>query len=167
MSALSSVLAAQIATLPEFQAATIVLIYLATPEEVNLESLCEGEVSKMWVVPRIAPGRRLTLHRFQPGMTALQHGMFGIREPEENAASVEPESIDLVLVPALMASERGERLGYGGGYYDRLLPQLHADCTRIVVLPEALVRPELPTDPWDQPLDILVTEARILRPIHR
>jgi 5-formyltetrahydrofolate cyclo-ligase len=166
---LSAHLASRIASLPEYGRSETVLIYLAMPEEVSVEVLIErGGPSRRFLIPRCAAARRLALHPYVLGRTTLRTGPFGIREPESDPSSeVEPQVVDLVIVPALMLSESGDRLGYGGGYYDRLLPRLRSACIRVAAVPDALLVPRLPHDPWDATIDIIVTEARIIRPAGR
>jgi 5-formyltetrahydrofolate cyclo-ligase len=162
-SSVSTILCHRIASLPEYQAARHVLIYLAMPGEVTVEALlrsCVGE-AKQFYIPRCAPERRLAVHPYVPDETPLRSGPFGIREPDATQVpEVDCDILDMVVVPAVMLSETGDRLGYGGGYYDRFLPRLSESCVRLGALPEALVRPSLPRDPWDVPLDTIVTESR-------
>jgi 5-formyltetrahydrofolate cyclo-ligase len=165
MPPLSTILCSRIAALPEYQAARHVLLYLAMPGEVTVEDLLRLTTSqgKQFYAPRCAPKRRLAVHSYVPGETPLRSGPFGIREPDpKQVAEADPGILDLVIVPALLLSETGDRLGYGGGYYDRFLPSLPKSCVLIGALPEALIRPSLPRDPWDVPLDIVVTEKRLL-----
>ena len=169
--AVSETLTERLRALPEMAEARNVLLYLAMPGEVRVEGLAEaeedrpGEQRRCWYVPRCAPDRRLAVHRYLPGKTALRTaGPFGIREPDPaREPEADPSLLDLVIVPALLLSERGDRLGSGGGYYDRFLPRLAPGCLRVGVLPESLVLPDLPHDPWDQSLDLIVTEARTIR----
>lgn len=165
---LSSLLTERLRTLPEITAARDILLYLALPAEVRVEGLAEAADgdARRWYAPRCAdPGRRLAIYPYTPGRTPLRPGPFGIPEPDPAlAAEADPGALDAIVVPALLLSEAGDRLGYGGGYYDRFLPRRAAHCTAIGVLPDALVLPDLPRDPWDQPLDVIVTETRLLRP---
>ena len=164
--AASAVLVERLRSLPEMRAARDVLLYLAMPGEVRVEALAEEDThgSRRWYAPRCAPERRLAVHRYMPGTTVLRRGPFGIREPDpEREPEADPLALDLVVVPALLLSARGDRLGYGGGYYDRFLPRLAPGCVTVGVLPDDLVLPDLPRDPWDRRLPVVVTEARVLR----
>jgi len=71
----------------------------------------------------------------------------------------DPATFDLVIVPGVAFTERGARLGRGGGWYDRLLPQLRADCATVGVAFDIQVLPELPVEPHDVPVDVVVTET--------
>jgi 5-formyltetrahydrofolate cyclo-ligase len=159
---LSGMLVERLRNLPSFQTARHVFLYLAMPGEVNVEALMTGHDVRHWYVPRCAPQRRLAIHPYAPGQTPLRAGPFGIREPDPILIpEADPASIDLVVVPSLLLTPSGQRLGYGGGYYDRLLPRLRPDCIRVGVLPDALVVPYLPKDPWDVDLDYIVTEKSL------
>jgi 5-formyltetrahydrofolate cyclo-ligase len=167
---LSDVLTTRLRSLPEFATAHHVLLYLGMPGEVNVESLLDSDdAERRWYTPRCAPKRRLAVHPFVLGETPLRPGPFGIREPDPvQVPEADPAILDAVIVPALLLSRDGWRLGYGGGYYDRFLPRLRPDCCRIGVLPDALVLPTPPPnliDPWDAPLDVIVTESAIFRTI--
>lgn len=157
---LSAILRARIVALPEWERARHVLLYAALPNEIDLLPLA-AHPEKRFYLPRCAPHRRLAVHPYRPESTALRTSRFGIREPDP-ATTPEgmPSDLDLVLVPALLLSERGDRLGYGGGYYDRFLPQVDGTAVTIGALPDALILPELPSDAWDVRLDRVVSESR-------
>ena len=71
----------------------------------------------------------------------------------------EPRSIDAVIVPGLAFSRDGDRLGQGGGWYDRLLADLRDDCTSIGVAFEDQLVDDLPTEEHDVQVDMVITEA--------
>ena len=149
--------------LPEWQAARHVLLYLALPGEIVVETLTATARGKRFYAPRRASGRHLTIHPFVPGETSFAVTAFGLREPPPDAPQVSPETLDLVIVPALLFDEIGNRLGYGGGYYDRFLPTLRGDCVTVGVAGDGLIVPTLPTEPHDVPVAIVVTASRTFR----
>lgn len=157
--ALSAQLRARLSALPELATAPTVLLYAPTEEELDCLPR-EPLPGQRFALPRCAPQRQLTVHALP---CPLVISRFGLREPAPSEPELPPESLDLVLVPALAATPAGYRLGYGGGYYDRFLPRLRPDCTTICALPEALLTETLPHDPWDIPVKIIVTESQILR----
>ena len=102
--------------------------------------------------------------RYQ-GPDALRTGRAGIVEP---TGTVLPESamteVELIVCPALAATESGDRLGRGGGWYDRVLAA--TDSPTWVLLNDDEVLPVVPTDDWDRPVDAVLTPTRFL-PCHR
>lgn len=113
------------------------------------------------VAPRIDPSGELHLHALSG---PLRRHRFGPLEPLPEAPRVDPTEVDLALVPGLAFSPTGGRLGYGGGYYDRLLPQLPGGAPRIGVTLEALLLEELPSEAHDARVTFLLSEAG-LRPV--
>ncbi len=104
--------------------------------------------------PRL--GHPLIMRAWTP-CDKLKHGPFGTREPYANVPEIRP---DIVLMPLLAFTPSGERLGYGGGYYDRTLASLRASgevftCGVAFAGQEAA---SLPIDKYDQPMDAVLTE---------
>jgi 5-formyltetrahydrofolate cyclo-ligase len=93
----------------------------------------------------------------------VEAGYRGIPEPRARCAMVPLERFDVVLVPGIAFDVHGRRLGYGGGYYDRLLPLLPASSTRIAGAFELQVADSVPTAPHDTGVDWIVTERRTIR----
>lgn len=87
-------------------------------------------------------------------------GAFGIPEPPADAPKV--ERVDLVLVPALAVDPRGHRIGWGKGFYDQLLPTL-GSAVRVALVYDFQLVSEVPDRPGDERVDLIVTDARVLR----
>ncbi|MFM1812714.1 MAG: hypothetical protein RLZZ336_1652 [Cyanobacteriota bacterium] len=103
-------------------------------------------------LPAVAGGR-LLYRPWRPGMP-LQPDDCGIPAPVAAGAPLQPEQLALLLVPALAVDRRGVRLGYGGGWYDRLRADpAWRQVPALVVLPAACVCDQLPVDPWDVRFD--------------
>ena len=94
----------------------------------------------------------------------LDDGPYGLRQPKEDAPRVLLDSVDAVLVPGVAFDETGARLGYGGGYYDRLLPQLRPDCKTIGISYDEQLLTSIPGEAHDVAVSIVVTPTRVLRP---
>lgn len=142
-----------------FQQAETILAYFSFRQEPDLSSLFA--LNKTWGFPRCVDNA-LVWHRV-PSDFPLQTGAYGITEPHPQAPIVSVEQVDLILVPCVACDLRGYRLGYGGGFYDRLLslPTWANKPTIAIVFQFALLS-ELASDPWDQPLQKICTEAGLL-----
>lgn len=144
-----------------FAQAQTVLAYFSVRQEPDLSPLFHLE--KHWGFPRCV-GKSLVWHQWSPTQAApLQTSRFGIQEPHPDCPLLEVEQVDLILVPAIACDVRGYRLGYGGGFYDRLLstPEWATKLT-IGIIFESAKLACLPPDPWDQPLGAICTEKGLL-----
>jgi 5-formyltetrahydrofolate cyclo-ligase len=140
----------------EFIRAQTVLAYQSYRQEPNLGYLFT-HTDKQWGLPRCVE-KNLLWHYWQPS-APLEIGNYGILEPSRALPQIESDRVDLILVPAVAIDRGGYRLGYGGGYYDRLLtdPLWHEIPTIGIVFDFARVE-TLPIDPWDLPLDAVCSE---------
>lgn len=149
----------------EFKAAQTIHFYLATPSEVQTEEMIREalRMKKRVVVPVVQPEKNsLTLSElidFHPSQ--LQPGPYGISEPRpEYQRKVDPKEVDLWVVPGVAFDATGNRLGFGGGYYDRLLSRVKGK--KIGVAFEFQVVDRLPIEQTDHPVDLILTEARTI-----
>lgn len=138
--------------------AKTVLAYFSFRHEPDLSPLFTNSQWD-WGFPRCV-GKSLMWHRWKPGNT-LSKGNYGIFEPHPDSPILMPDEVDLILVPAVACDARGYRLGYGGGFYDRLLSSADwkSKPTIGIVFEYAYVS-QLPVDPWDKPLNSICTENR-------
>ncbi|MFM2429167.1 MAG: hypothetical protein RLZZ511_380 [Cyanobacteriota bacterium] len=154
---LSQRLCAQIQDLPQYQQARTILAYSSCHQEPDLSALIQDH-RKIWGLPRCV-GQNLVWHRFDPAHDRLQSGRYGILEPAAAWPKLDAEQIDLILVPCVGADRQGYRLGYGGGFYDRLLQDPKwARISTIGICFAAMLVDQLPHDSWDQPLQGICTE---------
>jgi 5-formyltetrahydrofolate cyclo-ligase len=145
---------------PTFQQAQTVLTYFSVKQEPDLSSLFSFK--KTWGVPRCVE-KSLVWHCF-PSEFPLQTGAYGITEPHFDAPIVAVDCVDLILVPCVACDLRGYRLGYGGGFYDRLFSSpFWADKPTIGIVFQFGLVAELAIDPWDRPLQALCTEEQIIQ----
>jgi 5-formyltetrahydrofolate cyclo-ligase len=142
------------------------LLYLPVAGEIDLEALTRDPGRTLYVTRTWpAADRPLSVHAYEP--TALERHQYGFAQPTAAAAEIDPSILDMALVPGLAFDAAGTRLGYGRGYFDRLLAQLPEAVVRVGVAPLAAVVPRLPVDAHDVPMDYLATEAGIRAVVRR
>ena len=114
----------------------------------------QGHALALPCTPR--KGKPLTFRAWSPG-SRLKAGPYGTREPYPDQTEVFPS---LVLVPLLAFTDSGDRLGYGGGFYDRTLASLRArqDIFACGIAFAAQEATQIPTGPYDVPLDGILTD---------
>lgn len=112
--------------------------------------------------PALDPETRVMTFRRVLDVAALAEAGFGFAEPPLDAP--EATALDVVVVPALAVDERGHRLGYGAGFYDRTLPRFCPPAKAVVVAFDYQLIAEVPITPGDVATDLVVTDARVLVP---
>lgn len=151
----------QILQAEHWKAANTVFIYVSMPSEADtskfiLEALNGG---KRLCVPKITGDGAMEAVQIE-SIAQLQKGKFGISEPIDGCKIIQKSEIDLAIMPCMAADENGNRLGKGGGYYDRFCEGFNQKA--LILCPEALLFKAIPTESWDLAADV-VTEDRILR----
>jgi 5-formyltetrahydrofolate cyclo-ligase len=152
----SSVICAHLEHFVRNIGARTVLAYRAFRHEPDLEGLVCALPDVHFLTTRVSASGVLTLHAYS---SARVTNPYGILEPDASEPSVDSSLVDVALVPGLLFTPSGARLGYGGGFYDRLLPRLRPQVPRVGVTRDALVVPDLPLEAWDAMTTHLCTES--------
>lgn len=150
---------------PEFNAAQTIHFYLAMAAEVQTDEMIREalRMKKRVVVPLVQPETKsLALSELiELHPSKLQPGPYGISEPRlEYRKKVDPKEVELWVVPGVAFDETGNRLGFGGGYYDRLLSS--ASGRKVGVAFEFQVLNRLSIEETDHPVDLIMTEKRTI-----
>ena len=154
--------------LPIFQQHRTVLIYCSYRSEVGTLVLLQRclEAGKTVCVPQTVPADfRLLAVAIDDPLIDLGPGYLGIPEPLPHLVErreVGADRLEAVVVPGAVFDRNGNRLGYGGGYYDRFLAREAPQAVRIGLAYSGQVVRTLPALPHDVPLDLLVTENEVL-----
>ncbi len=160
---------ARLLALPAFVEAGSVLTYMNFGTEIDtyaifLQALNQG---KLVVLPRMVKHQSskdagvLSLHRVA-GESELVAGKWGIREPLASCAVAPLDIVDLLLVPGVAFDRRGHRLGYGKGYYDRLLPARRPEALLVALAFDCQLVEEVPVSGHDVSIDLLITPSQQL-----
>ena len=148
-----------IMNMPQFKLAKTVALYSAIGSEASLSPVI-FECGKKVALPVCVEGNTL-IFKAVGDETTLKKGSFGILEPKENQPTIPPEEIDLIFVPGAVFDKTGGRMGYGKGYYDRILPYLSEKCEIVGVSYSLQIADEIETEPHDIKVSLIVTEEGI------
>ena len=150
-------------TLPQWQAARVVCLYASFKHELGTQDLLQRALDegKSLVLPRARPDGTLSLHQVTD-LRALASSHLGILEPAADAPVCLVATVDLFLVPGLAFDAEGHRLGYGAGFYDRLLTQARPNAFTIGYGFAFQVCPEVPTEAHDQRLQAILTPTGVV-----
>jgi len=165
----SSQLAAQIFALLSWQQAKVVGLFASAPDEIQTDSIIGAALAagKQVVLPRVCKQQAeppsqpppagvrscLIWHEIH-SLADLEIGSFGISEPKSSLPVIDLADLEFLLVPAVAFDYAGNRLGYGGGFYDRELASF-AGCTVSLALPCQLTE-SIPLEKWDLPVNTIL-----------
>jgi 5-formyltetrahydrofolate cyclo-ligase len=149
-----------------YQHARVMLGYMAFDDEVLTDGLMQQAMAsgKQIVLPMVLSDRQdMALYVIKDLERDVAAGFRGIFEPQLPCTrAVAPETLDLALVPGVAFDLRGGRLGFGAGFYDRLLSRLPRDVPTVGLAFDFQVIPRLPLQPHDMLLNAIVTESRVI-----
>jgi 5-formyltetrahydrofolate cyclo-ligase len=161
----SRAIAARIQARPDYGAANCVLVTLPFRNEWDTVALVRSALAagKAVAMPRVDPNARmLDLHAIADLARDVGPGVRNIPEPLSHCPTIAREAIDFVVVPGVAFDRNGRRLGYGGGYYDRLLPLLRTGAARVAGAFDLQLVDRVPAGPNDIGIDAVITESRAL-----
>lgn len=153
-------IAERLVGLPELAGVRVLLAYWPFGSEVDTRPFLAALRGIRFALPRVV-GSRIVPVAFRPG-DALRATALGPSEPVVGEP-LDPASIGFVLVPGVAFDRLGARLGYGGGFYDRLVPALAPDTPRVAAAFACQVADRVPTSTADHGVGAVVTEDEVIR----
>ena len=153
--------------LPEFRAAKVILFFVSFRSEVDTHhmvrhALAEG---KRVVLPKVK-GKDLELFEIASFDNDVRPGSWGIPEPAgPGVRTADLKDVGLIVVPGAAFDEQGNRIGYGAGFYDKLLAAYRG--MTVAVAFELQIVPAVPADRHDIPVGKIVTEKRVIEAEHQ
>lgn len=150
--------------LSEFKSASLIMFYVSFRSEVETAPMIREALSleKQIAVPAVnLEQKELELFAIND-LIDLEPGAYGIPEPKEKSKPVRSESLELIIVPGCVFDHRGFRLGYGAGYYDKLLAKVPGRTSIGLSFECQLVSEILHIEPHDIPLKMIITEKRVI-----
>lgn len=143
---------------------TRIATYIAMANEANPAYIKNNETHQLFA-PRILSLTEKTMGFFPYKQTTiLKNNALDILEPQDNThQTVSPQTLDMILLPLVCFDHAGARIGMGGGYYDRILATAHKPPLLIGIAFDCQRCEHIPSDPWDIPLDYVVTESGVTK----
>lgn len=150
--------------LPEITGGGAVMLYGASPEEADPGVLEDAlrDLGKRIAYPRVADGRELTIH-WVDTHDVLVEGPYGLLQPADGTPQATLDELSAIVVPGVAFDLSGNRLGFGGGYYDTLLGGVTGAPPAVGMAYDEQVFDEVPHEDRDRPVNLLVTPTRTLR----
>ncbi|MBW2108243.1 MAG: 5-formyltetrahydrofolate cyclo-ligase [Deltaproteobacteria bacterium] len=149
-----------------FLEAKNVLFYMDVDSEVGTEAMIRKamEYEKGIVLPWVdKKEKQIVPLKIEDIGKDVRPGYRGIPEPIPQRCKIMPfELIDLAIMPGIAFDERGGRIGHGTGYYDRLIPKLDVTTRKVALAFECQIVPQIPMEPHDRYIDIIITEDRTI-----
>lgn len=162
----SATIAEKLCQLPAFNQAETIMYFVSFGSEVDTRPMVEETIrrGKTALAPKAVPqSRELIPSKILDWESDLVPGYYNIPEPRAGALRpYAPEQIDLLIVPGVAFDLKGNRLGYGGGYYDRFFSLLKPGTPLVALVFDLQIVPEVPVDEWDRPVDCVITEKRLI-----
>ena len=148
----------------EFRAAESIFIFVGVGHEIDTSLIIEHALGagKHVYVPYCLGNGIMVAARLN-SLSELRRGLYGIPSVSEENPVTEPREVNLIIVPAVCYDRRGNRLGRGGGYYDRYLELVSEDTVSVGVCRSPQLLDSLRVMPHDRQVDIVVTDKEVIR----
>lgn len=158
---LSSVVRNELRVNPLYQEAQCVSSYISVRSEVcNHGGILRAiESGKITCLPKVF-GTELKLYRVRNMAEDLAPGTFGVLEPLPHCEEISPDMPTFHVIPGVVFDLRGNRIGYGKGYYDRFLKKLSPNAVTVGLAFDCQIVDSVPVEPTDIPLQYLITPKR-------
>ena len=151
----------------EFKKSKTIFCFLSTSFEVQTERIIRESLrlGKQVLVPLLDPGgENLKASRIPSMDIDFVVGEYGVRQPAPKFRNIVPfANIDFVVVPGLAFDNFGNRIGYGGGFYDKFFKKITRDVSRVAVSYDFQLFNLVPHSHSDEPVHFLITETKALR----
>ncbi len=161
----SDIIASKLYEMDSYKEAKTIMSFISFSDEIHTHEIIKGSIKlgKSIVVPVTIPKTREMKVSQVLDFSELEIGYYNILTPKkEFIRFVDPNTIDLILVPGVAFSRNGYRVGYGGGYYDRFFSKLNKEVKKIGLAFDLQIVDKVPTDPFDIPIDLIITEKEII-----
>ncbi len=161
----SSIIAKKFTELSEYNAADAILLYYPFGSEPDITMIIRKtlEDGKKVILPKVT-GSVLKLYYVDDIKSQMRMGFYGIMEPDDGICRIaEFSDVGLALIPGICFDKSLNRIGYGGGFYDRLIPLLPQNAKKISICFQEQIVDKIPAEKYDKPVDIIITEKKLYK----
>lgn len=150
--------------LKEFKDAEVILLYASFRSEPDTHGLIKECLlaQKRVFLPRVNKEKKELEIREINSLDQLKKGHWGIPEPDEDSPLRDINEAELIIVPGVAFDRRGGRIGYGAGYYDKLLSGLDKTIPVIAIAYDEQIMEEIPLEPHDKRVDLVITDREVI-----
>ena len=141
-----------------------IFVYINYKDEINTKKFINKalEEGKKIYVPKIYRDTRTMKAIFINSLDNLEKNSMGILEPKDDTLVIDKKDIDLIIVPGAVFDKSFNRIGYGGGYYDRYLEEIREKDNKIALAYDFQIIDEIEAEDHDIKMDYIITDKRIL-----
>ena len=163
----SAVIQEELLRHPALQQPRIIASYMSFAGEIDTVSINHmlRDMGHSMALPVVHPQEKGLMEFYHyVSDSELIRNSFKILEPDSRTArQVMPEEIEVMLVPLVGFNNKGDRLGMGGGYYDRMLKRISPQCLKLGLAHDFQLVEDLESQEWDMPLDEVITPSHFYR----
>jgi 5-formyltetrahydrofolate cyclo-ligase len=141
-----------------------IFVYVSFRDEINTIKLIERALldNKNIYVPKVYNSTKTMKAIFINSLDKLEKNKMGILEPKDDTLVIDKNDIDLIIVPGAVFDKSFNRIGYGGGYYDRYLEEIKYKNNKIALAYDFQIIDEIEAESHDIKVDYIITDKRIL-----
>jgi 5-formyltetrahydrofolate cyclo-ligase len=161
----SAVIGKKLKLLPEYLTSKNIMFYVSFSTEVNTHEMIKDclNADKNVYVPVIDLKKKCVHVSVLSDFDDLVESTYGILEPRSECRElISSKKIDIIIVPGLGFDPKGNRIGYGAGFYDTLLNK-NKDPLKVALAFECQIKEDVPTGPNDMKMNVIITEKNIYR----
>ena len=142
-----------------------IFIYLGFGSEINTIKYVEDflQEGKKVIVPYTDMKNKVMYGIEINTLDGLKKNKFGILEPTDSSEVFNKEDIDLIIMPGVAFDRSGNRVGYGGGYYDKFLSEINSDIPTIALAYDIQILEEVPSEKHDIKVHMVITEKDTIK----
>ncbi|MBP1868162.1 5-formyltetrahydrofolate cyclo-ligase [Clostridium tertium] len=148
-----------------YKRAINIFIYISFSNEINTRNIIEKAFKdkKNVFIPKVYKNDKLMKAIKLNSIDELKKNSMGILEPIDDSNYIEKENIDLIVVPGVVFDKECNRIGYGGGYYDRYLKDIKSKENKIALAYDLQIVDKIESEVHDIKVDYIITNTRALK----